>query len=685
MNRLAFVLPALLALTTLTVGCECEGERPRRDLDAGARHDARASGDGFVVVEPVVSLEIDPSVAETTVRNGVAETVRFTATGVREDGSRTTGLAATWTVDHSEIGSFGLPGEFTPRGELGGVVTITAEVVGLEGPLRASATLTVHIETLVAGSVPAESAGRIDSASPGTETAPSVVYPLDRVTMPQNVFAPDVQWTPTGVVGDVFRVRLSKPHVQLTGLVAPSSSDPLAHHFLSEPAAWRALTDSDLASPITLEVTRWNSATATLSAAHTLQIQISPGAIAGAVYYWQVTGPGGGRVNRILPGAGTNDEVAGAGTCIACHTVSRDGRYLAGGEFDESSGIVMDLTTTPPSVVFSRRTLHFTFATFSPDSRRLLVNRLADDLTDPRTFALVDPLTGLEVPSTGLPTGFVAQPEWSPDGASVAYVGNLDSSYERTVVYESGDLSIMPVVGADAFGTPRVVHTGSSLAGAPEGGASDMHPTWSPDSRLLAFAHGTIGRATSGLSSITNYYPGALYLVTAGGGAPMRLDNANGGAGGTASYWPTFSPFATPAPSGTGRVFWLAYFSPRAYGNHPAASSPPPSQLWVTAINVDAASGDPSHVPYWLPGQDPTRHNIDAHWTALACRTNGDACASASECCSGVCLSPGGGAPSVCGPPPPSMCRSEGASCGGTEDCCDELVCVANACVTDLI
>src|SRR5690606_3704102 len=101
--------------------------------------------------------------------------------------------------------------------------------------------------------------------------------------MPQNVVAPDIQWTPVGAAADVFRVRLSKPHVRVTALVAPGSANPLDHHYLPEPTIWRALSDSDLDSPISLELTRWDSASSTLSAAHTITMQIAPGAISGAL------------------------------------------------------------------------------------------------------------------------------------------------------------------------------------------------------------------------------------------------------------------------------------------------------------------------------------------------------------------------------------------------------------------
>lgn len=689
MNSRRARLSILILVGLFTVACESTTRRDAGRNDGGPARDALSALDARINASPLTSLEVTPALSETVVQNGVAMPVPFVAVGTHEDGTRDSAFLVMWSVGSSLLGTISGTGVFTPNGQVGGSVQIVAEVMTASGMLRATATLRVRIESQTSvGAVDAPTIAMMESATPGAEPAPSLLYPLDQVVMPQNVFAPDVQWAPTGGATDVIRIRLSKPSVQVTAYIVPASADYRMHHWLVDRDGWRALTDSDLASPITLTITRWNAATSQLTNTASRTLQISRGAISGALYYWSVQQ---GRVMRINPAAGMAEQVNAGSGCVACHSVSRDGRYLAASLENDVIGGVFDLTSSPATPTFtSSPERRFTFSTFSPDSTRMLVNKINPDgsgsWTDARRLALMDPRTGNELVATGLPATPLTMADWSPDGSGLAVITNITSMFNRSDIYERGDLALMPALGGDSFGAVTLLHAGASLASAPEGGESDMHPTWSPDSNLIAFAHGTEGRATQGGSVIAEYFPGALYLTTRAGGAAMRLDHANGGSAGTQSYWPTFSPFITLTPDAGGRYYWLAYFTPQAYGNHPPASSPPPSQIWVTAIDASPTAGtDPSHVPYWLPGQDTSQHNIDAHWTALACRANGTDCASSSECCSGVCLSPSAGAPSVCTPPPATSCRVEGSSCGGSGDCCAGLTCVGNACVPDIL
>ena len=237
--------------------------------------------------------------------------------------------------------------------------------------------------------------------------------------------------------------------------------------------------------------------------------------------------------------------------------------------------------------------------------------------------------------------------------------------------YTNGDLALLPTSGGDAFGAPIVVHTGAALGSSPEGGATDSHPTWSPDSQFLAFGHAPHSRSDGGGGMDI---PGAIYVTRAtAGSAPVRLDHAVG-PGTPQSYWPTFSPFVTSEPTGE-HLFWLAFISRRDYGNATAVGTRGSTrrQIWVTAVSADA-TGDPSHVPYWLPGQNPAVQNMAGQWAPLPCRTNGASCSVSGECCSGAC-DPG---THTC--QPMSTCRSAGQTCGGSGDCCMGLTCIGNVC-----
>src|SRR5690606_5220131 len=147
------------------------------------------------------------------------------------------------------------------------------------------------------------------------------------------------------------------------------------------------------------------------------------------------------------------------------------------------------------------------------------------------------------------------------------------------------------------LGPSVVAHEGLDLEGSLEGGQTDSRPTWSPDSRWIAFAHGT--------RSISSIDPGGappragLYLVPREGGAPLRLDRGMGREGPVDAFWPVFSPFVTRDESG-GPRFWLAYYSRQPYGNARAGTrGTGRRQLWVMAIDPALAERgeDPSHPP----------------------------------------------------------------------------------------
>lgn len=519
---------------------------------------------------------------------------------------------------------------------------------------------------------PADAADRF-GAPEGTDPSatPSIVYPLDGVLLPRNVYSPDVQWDGAGAAGDLYRVRFTGGPISLTAYVIHSGAAFRDDYVIDYPA-WRSLLGVSAGARLSLTVDRWDSARDLVFRSTPVVVRIARGSIAGAVYYWALGTFGGteGRILRVRQGTDAAPVVenfmptppAGGGgqRCAACHGLSRDGNRLAVSFDDGSFGGVVDLTedlsgATPPLVF--RFSSSWFFAAFDPTGTRLFMTK------PDRTSALLDAATGAVLtPSTGaLPSA--THPAWSPDGNQLAFISSADEAWNPT----TGDLSTISVTGADAFGAPAVLHTGSALAGAPEGGDLDAYPSYSPDSRFIAFGHGTRTLLSAGGAS------GALYVVPSGGGAAVRLDHASV----DDAWYPNFTPFATLSDDGS-MVYWLLFYSPRDYGNSLAGTrGSGRRQIWVSAVSTEPGAGaDPSNVPYWLPGQDIAQENASAYWAPVPCRPTGDACTTDDQCCGGHCDASTG----MCAPP--VECRARGETCATTADCCEPgLACAGGLCV----
>ncbi len=294
--------------------------------------------------------------------------------------------------------------------------------------------------------------------------------------------------------------------------------------------------------------------------------------------------------------------------CVACHTVSRDGRYLSGALWDGGQqGAVFDMSSDAvkyndpaPTVTPLAQGSSYTvlFSTFNADGSRLMINRGT-------SLEVIDPKNGTSVATTGLPTTGVAHPAWSPDGTSVALVRNVMSgsgAASWAVDYDRGDLAVMSSNG-DAFGTPATLVAANTVDPA---FAAPSWPSFAPDSEWIAYGAGVNSRGRNDAAGAV--YPGSLFVVNKNNGIPYRLDTACGGA--RDCYLPNFSPYDE------GGYYWLVYYSTRDYGNAQAGTKGTHRrQLWVTAISkAKLANGDPSAVPYWLPDQDVGTANMSAYW-----------------------------------------------------------------------
>ncbi|MFO0711616.1 MAG: hypothetical protein U0353_17320 [Sandaracinus sp.] len=629
--RLVEVVSLVAALLVLTQGCDAPGRGACARCGDGGAWPADSSTVVDAGARSAPRLEITPAGGSIVVDGDDRPTLTLEARVLRE-GTVDEAATITFSASPSDIATIDANGLLRPTGRRGGTVRVTARVEALALESAVDVEITLARTSLL-------DATREDGASFGSEPAAAsegtrIAYPPRDAVMPSNVLAPEIMWEPV-VAGELVRVEVSRPHARITTLARTDD----ARIQLPEDA-WATLLRTDAEAPVRITIDRL--AGGTVLGARPIEIRIARGALAGSAYYWSVAN---GAIVRIDDDRAERHSVVahpaavreGDGTstrCVGCHTISPSGRWMAASMGSGSGpagvrvGAVFDLTAElerdPAPSTFPTRSYEdsptWTQASWSPREDRLVVER------DMRLH-LVDPFVGSEQRALG--AGFVdaisVQPDWSPTGHQIAFV--RASSW--TVDYLAGDLVVVDVDG-DTIGAERIVHRGATLSTAAEGGSADSYPTFSPDGRLLAFAHGTTPFAPSGT--------GALYAVGVEGGAAQRLERAS--AGGHA-FAPRFAPFVS------GGYAWLTFHSPRPYGNRVVEDPREAHEgIWVSAVRLDAAPGeDPSAAPYWLPGQDPATSNVSVSWARRACRVDGDTCSEASECCGGACEA------GVCSPP----------------------------------
>ncbi|MBI2375296.1 MAG: PD40 domain-containing protein [Deltaproteobacteria bacterium] len=669
-------LPFVLFATALACSTK---PAPSSPADATVGTDAKADGDAGTTRDAdttptrvVTRIRIEPPSASLISRAGSRPNQTFAVIASWSDDTETTANGAELTLESRRIGDLGpAPGEFVANGFIGGSTTLNAHLSLAGNVFDASATISVRLEDDVVLSARADASVLFQASGiddPGRSAG--LVYPHDQAVMPENVAPADIQWV-RGDPGDHFHVRLQKPNASFDAYVEHSGPTFLLD-FLPSLGAWRRLAVTDPESALEISVERHVAATGeVINAERTISVYFARAALTGTIYYWDIAA---GRIISIQDGTAGRFAFMPSPPlgCVGCHSVSRTGRYLAGrfGGGENIGGVfdlTKDLTTDPPPLEFpvseDPPSAHWWFSSFSPDDSRLVASYGEGGtngslrLIDPRTGAYVDAL------GAGLPVAQATHPNWSPDGSTIAYIANVN---EWGGGNTAGDVALIPVEGVDTFGAPLVIHRGVDSAASIPAGVADSYPTWSPDSQFLAFAHGSSSRSENGQA--------ALYLMKRDGSGLVRLDRASGGADRGDTFQPSFSPFSQ------GGYFWMSYLTRRDYGNGLAGTAGSGrQQIWVSAIKVSSAAGeDPSEVGYWLPGQATTSMNISAYWAPSPCRSDGESCSTAAECCGGDCRPDSGGA-LVCAPRPPDRCRVDGTACKADDECCGGL-CIAGLC-----
>jgi hypothetical protein len=426
--------------------------------------------------------------------------------------------------------------------------------------------------------------------------------------------------------------------------------------------SWRYLAASNAGQAISFKIRGVESPTAKIiyeSPAYV--IRFSEKAVPGAIYYWSTTAQGVRRGAMGDPAPQnflTPDEAQGK--CVACHTLSRNGKKLAADIGGETLGVVNVVPTVPPPVVFGPIgappvKIANSWATFNPDTTRVIASTKG-------SLRLVDGATGAGIGANmgtiPLGTGVVAaQPDWAPDGNHVVFsAGNVDRGGAASIGWVS--------VSGDTFSKVETVV-------APSTNQKYGYPMFNPTSDWLVFVRGAkIEKDVADQLLVTKAQPGAPVqeLVRAN-----TLVNDATVTTGIENNMPTWAPSKAPDTQ------WVAFASLRDYGyvlRQGSTYGSQRQQLWIAAIDTaKLGTGDPSFPAFRVPFQELTEDCHRPFWAedALNPPPPEDA----------------GPPPPMDASPPPPMDASpppptDGGSCIGQDgDCSSGKCCASLQCQPD--
>jgi hypothetical protein len=531
----------------------------------------------------------------------------------------------------------------------------------------ATATATLHVklvgDVFAAGFDPTKKAA-FDAATidPTGASQPKIEYPLDGAVVPQNLPPMEAQWS-AGGDSTAYRVRLSAPSVDVAFYTTARESTASVD-------TWKLVLASAAGGKLAHVVEGLGATGLHVSAKASLSVardRIDDS----AVFFWEsssgsmkVLDIGSGKLSA-LPVTGSAYAPGSATTCVACHTVSRDGTRFAytSGSFGLGTLKASDDKTTFTAKIEPGTKVtpgfKWTYGAFNPDEvaapPALLVTKAdtnAQNAPGHVRLAFVDPETGAEIASNAdtwlaaFPAGIgrdLLQPDWSSSGVVVftAYdseKANPDATQvlKKGYVRDLGDDAIASSiveasVAWDATAKRFVLGAPKVIVSAPlapyDAAETDVLPQLSPDDKFVAFTRSD-GWWPIRLQSDAVNGTGRLALVRRSDGTVLELTTASGPPNSN-STWPQWAPTV-------GKDYaWVAFSSERPYGHRmakgvalPAACIPQGRALcknmWITAIDLKSAvtgTADPSQVPFWIPGQIALASAVSPRWTKSALST----------------------------------------------------------------
>jgi len=704
-------------------------------------------GDGASDAPPgtTVSLVFDPPSATVVIDGTGPQSASFTLKAT--DSSGNVKMVSPYSIqfDRPDLGSVTLalpvvataPATASPT-PYGGTGTIHAIYEGLEA--TAAFTVQVHLTQYAMGLSatspavialnPATDAGTPLPPDPAPNLA-SLLYPYDHTVWPLGLQTPLLMWNAPQAM-DVYRLHYTEKNYTVDSFTTLAA---LPGQTRLDQTIWDRLTNSNDTlhggqDSITFTLSRWDSVKQMAYASASQTWTVAPESLRGAIYYWSASGSAAGRIGHIArfqPGPGAAPQVLNNGVCMGCHAVNAQGTVLVGDVDDQKGGAMypsvapydnwsktrawgaFDITQPNSPSIYQSNKFGADIA-LTPDGKYLVFGGPAA-MPGSKYLSLGDPRTGMVIPNSGLDmitlgpgTSNLEMPAFSPDGKMLALVesqwtGSIDqrdnvlpAAPERIVTLKFNE-------AAPSFDpTLTTVVDGTSSAFATTG-AGLAYPSFTPDSKAIAFHAGKTSTGCNAGCDDAAPDDGNLFLTLVSGGTPIRLAAANDPPNPmdhNASVEPTFNPLVR------GGYSWAVFTSMRAWGNQPwpaAVATYPKCQgvagtagsglcnakrrLWVTAVDTNLGTTDPSHPAIYLEGQEDTP-NMRGFYTLASCiptyhgmpvdagvddaqssSSPGIMCANGFECCSGFCDK------GICIEPGKQSCVGLGGMCTMTSDCCN--------------